>query len=211
VATGIVPLGRYATADIAALTRSAGPRFVLGLGGPQQAHPLGVLNGYLDELDAAGVGPADRLLAALGPRKLDIAARRAAGAITLLTTPGYTADARRALGPDPLLAVHDYTVLSTDAGPARAAIRQHAGFLAGVGGYHANLLRMGFTEAGISALVDELIDAVAGWGTADRIAERIRAHRDAGADHVNLSVLDADGPDALVAAARELATALGLS
>jgi probable F420-dependent oxidoreductase len=213
VATGIVPLGRFDTAAVAEFTRTAGERFVLGLGGPQQARQLAALRGHLDALDRAGVGPDRRLLAALGPRKLRLAAERTSGAITLLTTPEYTATARAQVGPDAVLAVHEFAVLDADADAdrARAAVREHAKFLAGVGGYRAALLRMGFTEADIDTLSDTLIDGVSAWGTAAEIADRVARHRAAGADHVNLSILGATEPSDVREVAARLAGELGLS
>lgn len=211
VATGIVPLGRFDTGAVAEFARAAGDRFVLGLGGPQQRRQLAALRQHLDVLDAAGVGPQRRLLAALGPRKLRLAAERTAGAITLLTTPDHTAEARAQLGPAGVLAAHDFAVLDADADRARAAVREHAKFLAGVGGYRAALLRMGFTEADIDSLSDALIDGVSGWGTAADIADRVRRHRAAGADHVSLSIVGADGPGGVRANAAALAAELGLT
>ena len=95
-------------------------RFVLGLGGPQTARPLARLETYLDELDV----PADRtLLAALGPKKLEMARRRAAGAIALLVTPDYTAQARAILG-DAVLVISQFVVLDTDPDSARRTARE---------------------------------------------------------------------------------------
>jgi len=212
VATGIVPLGVYEPAAVAALHHelsvSHPHRLVLGLGGPQQRRALAALHGCLDDLDGLGVGAADRLIAALGPRKLELARDRSAGAITLLVTPESTASARRALGPDALLAVHQMAVLEADAGRARAVARPTLEFLSRVGGYRSSFRRMGFTDGEVDALAPRLVDAVVAWGDEDEIAARLRAQQDAGADQVVLSVLSAGG--SVVEEARALARPLGV-
>lgn len=183
-------------------------RLIVGLGGPQQgAKPLAAMNAFLDRLDAATPPvPVDRrILAALGPRKLELARERFAGAMTLLTTPDYTASAREILGPDSTLIVEDLVAFDSDPSRARELVRGTVGFLAGVGGYAANFRRMGFADADIDNVSDRLIDAIVAWGDAEAIAARVRAHLDAGADQVVLGVqTDACGPDRL-AAERELA------
>jgi probable F420-dependent oxidoreductase len=193
VATGIVPLGVRATDEIAGLyadlERDAPGRLVLGLGGPQQARPLAALDRYLSELDALGVAPAGRLLAALGPRKTEVARLRSAGAITLLVTPESTARSRALLGPGPLLVVQQMLVLTTDADAARAAGRVPLGFLAGVPGYRSAFLRMGFDDRDVDELSDRLVDAVVVHGDEADVVRRVAAQRAAGADHVALSVL----------------------
>src|SRR5579859_1024164 len=104
VGSAIISLDVYPAEQVAALgTRlgaAASGRLVCGLGGPQRQRPLQALNDYLDHLDqAAPPLPAQRrLLAALGPRKLEVARDRCAGAILLLATPGYIGAARQILG-----------------------------------------------------------------------------------------------------------------
>ncbi|ORI17749.1 LLM class F420-dependent oxidoreductase [Rhodococcus sp. 1163] len=188
VVPGIVPVDRYsssATAQLYSELESSG-RFVLGLGGPQAARPLVGLNAYLDELDV----PADRvILAALGPKKLEMARRRAAGAVALLVTPEYTEAARALLGPDRTLVIDQFVVLENDPGRARAIAREPLSFLATVDGYRQNFLRMGFTSDDVDQLSDKLVDAVVAWGSVEDIAERVDAHLRAGADHVVLAPL----------------------
>lgn len=215
VATGIVPLGVYAPAEVAAmhgeLTEHYSGRFVLGLGGPQQPRSLATLDAQLTELDERGVPAHDRLLAALGPRKVALARRRTAGAITLLVTPEFTAQVRSELGEGPTLVVDQFIALDTDADRARAAVRKPLAFLTTVTGYRAAFLRMGFTEADADQLSDRLTDAVSVWGDIDDIAARVAAHRAAGADHVVLSVLGTDGSPTPLRAAELLADGLGLT
>ena len=210
VVPGIVPTGVHPAHAVAALhadaTRRHPGRFLTGLGAPQQPRALGPLESYLDELDAADppVPRPERLLAALGPRKLALARDRFAGAVTLLVTPEHTADARAALGPDRLLAVMLPTVLATTRPPgeaARARAVEMLGFLLRVPGYRANTRRLGFTDDEIDTVADRLVAAVTAWGTPDDVAARVAEHHAAGADHVVLSPLgDASGGVATVRA-----------
>ncbi|WP_009477807.1 LLM class F420-dependent oxidoreductase [Rhodococcus sp. JVH1] len=195
VATGIIPVGVYdsdAVAQLFADLQTTAPdRFVVGLGGPQVPRPLRALNEYLDRLDRSDPPvPAERrILAALGPRKLELARDRAAGAVALLVTPDYTAEARRSLGPDATLVVSLMTVLGTDAAQARDTARVPLRFLSGVGGYATNFERMGFGADDISGLSDRLVDDLVAWGDADAIVARVHSHLAAGADHVVVSEL----------------------
>ena len=212
VATGIIPVGVYDSGAVAQLhadlQTTAPDRFVVGLGGPQVPRPLRALNDYLDRLDRFDPPvPAERrILAALGPRKLELARDRTAGAVVLLVTPDYTAEARRILGPDATLVVSLMTVLGTDAAQARDTARVPLRFLSGVGGYATNFERMGFGADDISGLSDRLVDDLVAWGDADAIVARVHSHLAAGADHVVVSELG-ERPGEV---ARQLATRLPL-
>jgi probable F420-dependent oxidoreductase len=210
VASGIIPVDHFEPGAVAELHARSGGRFVVGLGGPQQARPMAGLNDWLDRLDRARppVPAAARILAALGPRKLELAAARAAGAIALLVNPGYTAWARGVLGEAPTLVIDQMVVLDTDAARARETARRPLRFLSGIGGYRAAFARMGFTAAEIDALSDRLVDDLVTWGTAGDIGERVSAHLEAGADQVVITVLSGDGQPGLGPAARLLADAL---
>lgn len=211
VVPGIIPVDVYRPAAVvqlhAQLQASAPGRFLVGLGGPQQPRPLGPLNDYLDALDRAGppVPAGRRILAALGPRKLELARDRAAGAVALLVTPAYTEQARRTLGRESALIISQMLVLDTDAARARQVARGPLSFLSGVSGYRANFARMGFTDRDIAGLSDRLVDELVIWGSADRITARVREHLAAGADQVALTVLSQDGQPGPIEAARELA------
>jgi len=196
VAPGILSLDVHGVADVVRLLGllddGEAERLVGGFGGSQRAaRPLAGMREFLDELDATGVPmPAGRrLIAALGPRKLGLARERAAGAIMMLVTPGHTAWARELLGPDATLVVHQLVVLDTDAERARQTVRGPLGFLLSIGGYAANMRRMGFGDADIAGLSDDIVDAVATTGDVGAIIAAVRAHLAAGADHVALSVL----------------------
>jgi probable F420-dependent oxidoreductase len=204
VATGIIPVSSVPTADVVSvyqqLERDRPGRFVVGLGGAHDEHPLRTLNTYLDTLDEAGVPQGARILAALGPNMLDLARDRTSGAYPYLVTPAYAREARARLGPDHLLAVLLMTVPTTDRETARRTVAEPLGFLAGVGGYRRNLLRLGFSESDIDGVSDRLLDGITAWGDPEAIATRIAEYRAAGADQVVLRILD---PDDDVPAARE--------
>jgi probable F420-dependent oxidoreductase len=210
VVPGIIPLDLHGPSEIGALhaeaERIAPGRLVVGIGGPQRLRTgaLAAVARAVDELDAAGAAPKDRrLLAALGPRKLDLARDRFGGAVTLLVDPGYTRWTRDRLGEAPTLAVQQMVVLDEDPAAARAAARGPLGFLSTVGGYAAAFSRMGFDDREIRDLDDRLVDAVVAWGGADAVVARLREQEAAGADHVVVSPLPAPGgPGALEIAER---------
>lgn len=222
LATGIINIW---TAPAAAAARSfqriekAYPgRFLLGVGVGHPEHtqeyvkPYDALASYLDELDAAMVPTSRRVLAALGPRVLRLAAQRSAGAHPYLTTPEHTAKARELVGKSVFLAPEHKVVLTTDAEKARAIGRRYADFYLDLSNYVNNWLRLGFTEADVRKPgSDRLIDAVVAYGTPEAIAHRLREHCDAGADHVAIQVLDSQDDDALISALSELAGPLGLT
>jgi probable F420-dependent oxidoreductase len=180
-------------------------RFIVGLGGARNAHPLETLNTYLNELDCAGVPASTRVLAALGPNMLALARDRASGAYPYLVTPSYVADARATLGPDRLLAVLLMVMPVADREVARKAAAVPLEFLAKVGGYRRNLLRQGFSEADIDGVSDRLLDGVAAWGDTAAIAARVAEYHAAGADQVVLRIL---GVDDIASSRTRLAEAL---
>jgi probable F420-dependent oxidoreductase len=213
VVPGIIPVDVYPAGEVARLhaeleARAPG-RFLAGLGGPQVPRPLAPLHDYLDQLDRAEppVPAGRRILAALGPRKLGIARERAAGAVLMLVTPGYTAEARRVLGREATLVVSQLAVLDTEATRAREAARGPLRFLSGVRGYRASFTRMGLHGSDIAGLSDTLVDRLVAWGSAGTIAARVGQHLEAGADHVTLTMLGG-GPHSTTSAARELARQL---
>jgi probable F420-dependent oxidoreductase len=152
---------------------------------------------YFDQLDAASprVPQGERALAALGPKMLELARERTAGAHPYLVSPEHTAAAREVLGDGPLLAPEQKVVLETDPDTARAVARQHLAVYLRLPNYTNNLLRTGFSEDDLAGGgSDRLVDGIVVWGDLDAVAGRVRAHHDAGADHVCLQVLLADAP-----------------
>src|SRR5579875_140781 len=222
LATGIVNIWAAPAATVAESYQrieSAHPgRFLLGIGVGHPEHtqqyqkPYDALVGYLDELDAANVPTSRRVLAALGPRVLALAASRSAGAHPYLTTPEHTAKAREQLGNTVFLAPEHKVVLTTNAEEARRIGREAVGFYLNLSNYVNNWLRLGFTEQDVRQPgSDKLIDAVVAYGTPEAIAARVTEHLEAGADHVAIQVLGGQSEDALVHALADLASALGLA
>jgi probable F420-dependent oxidoreductase len=216
VATGIVNVWKDDAATIGAdyhrITARYPGRFLLGLGiGHPEAtqeyqRPYAKLVSYLDELDGLKVPADGRVLAALGPRVLKLAAERTAGAHPYLVTPEHTRRAREILGPGPLLAPDQKVVLETDPERARAIARPRVQqpYL-GLTNYLSNLRRLGFTDADFAdGGSDALVDALVVHGDADALARGVTAHLDAGADHVAVQALGPDPMPALRALAGSL-------
>lgn len=217
IATGIVNMWVTPAAEVAAsyhrLNEAHGGRFLLGVGiGHPEAtqeyrSPYETIVRYLDDLDAAGVPAGGRVLAALGPKVLRLAAERTAGAHPYFTTPEHTQQARETLGAGPLLVPEQKVVLDTDAARARATAREAAKMYLGLRNYVGNFKRLGFTDADVAGGgSDALIDALVAQGDAAALAARVRGHLDAGADQVAVQVLGDDDPRP---ALREIAEALG--
>ena len=182
-------------------------RFLLGLGvshghlvaGVRKhdyAKPYSHMVDYLDRMDTAlfmARGPETdpgRLLAALGPKMLELSATRANGSHPYFTTPDHTKVARDLMGPDALLAPEQMVVLETDPAEARRIARAGMKIYLGLPNYFNNLRRSGFDESDWSdGGSDRLVDAVVAWGTEAQIAARVAEHHEAGADHVCVQVL----------------------
>ena len=205
-ATGILNVWSNDPAETAATDaalREAFPgRFVLGIGiGHPEATsdyrlPLTTMRAFLDGLDDAPAPPPveERCLAALGPKMLDLARERTAGAHTYFIPVEHTRSARERLGPDKLLAPEVACVVETDPARARTVARDYAKLYLGLSNYTQNLLNLGFVEDDIEGGgSDRLIDAVIPHGSAAQIAEVVHAHLDAGLDHVCLQPLGEPG------------------
>jgi probable F420-dependent oxidoreductase len=215
LATGITNLyGRDPMAMMAAqrtLAEAYPDRFLLGIGvshapmveklrGHRYERPLAAMRAYLDAMDAApflAAPPAaepPRVLAALGPKMLQLAAERSAGAHPYFVPVEHTAEARKVMGEGPVLAPEQAVVLERDPSRAREIARGHTAYYVGLDNYANNLRRLGFSEDDLAnGGSDRLVDAIVAWGDLDTVAARVRAHLDAGADHVSVQVLD-DAP-----------------
>jgi len=212
VATGIANIwARDALAMAAgqlALGEAYPQRFVLGIGvshkplldvrGQDYGKPLAFMRDYLDAMDHGydvyrGVPPQPRpprVLAALGPKMLELAGAGADGAHTYFVPPEHTAKARETLGPDKLLVPEQVCVLSDDPTVAREIARRHTTSYLRLANYTNNLKRFSFDDADFAdGGNDRLVDTICVWGDADAVAARVRAHLDAGADHVAVQVL----------------------
>jgi probable F420-dependent oxidoreductase len=207
VATGITSIWATPAEDsnrgFDGLEQLAPGRFLLGVGashGPMVDHghpgryqrPLTNTAAYLAALT---VPRERRILAALGPKMLELARTETIGTHPYLVTPGITRHTRESIGAGPVVAVEQAVVLDTDPAAARAIARDHLrGYLA-LPNYVNNWLRSGYTDADVSDEgSDRLVDDLVAWGDAAAVGERIRAHYDAGADHVCVQVLGGGQP-----------------
>lgn len=228
VATGIASVwSRDARATVQAartLADASGDRFVLGLGishkpliaarGHVYQKPVATMRGYLDAMIAAddAVEPGrtvPTVLAALRPPMLRLAAERSLGAHPYLVTVEHTALARAELGPDPLLLVEHKVVIDEDPDAARRRAREEIAWYLQAENYVRNLEWLGFAPEEIAdGGADRLVDALVFHGTAEQVAERLRAHLEAGADHVAVHPCRDDRDPLGVAALRALAPLL---
>jgi len=183
-------------------------RFLLGMGVSHQplvegvrkhtyTKPYSAMKDYLEAMDSALVMAAppteapQRVLAALRPKMLQLAADHANGAHPYFVPPEHTAVARGILGDGPLLAVEQAVVFETDPTKAREIARNHTSTYVGLPNYANNLKQFGFDDDDfLHAGSDRLVDAIVAWGDMDTIVERVKAHHDAGADHVCIQVID---------------------
>ncbi|MFY2861982.1 LLM class F420-dependent oxidoreductase [Mycobacterium sp. THU-M104] len=206
IATGILNLWMHAPGDVAEshaeLTAAHGERFLLGIGVSHAAlidakqpgryrKPLAATASFLDGLDAAPrpVPAESRVLAALGPAMLRLAATRTRGAHPYLVSPDHTAFARETLGEGPLLLPEQTVILCDDADEAhRIGTGMLRSYLS-MPNYANNMLRSGFSEEDVTHVSDRLFDAIIAWGDEEAILRRISEHRSAGADHVCVQVL----------------------
>jgi probable F420-dependent oxidoreductase len=200
-------------------------RFVLGLGvshapsvatrGGAYGKPIETMSAYLDAMaDAAYVGPeperpAPVVLAALGPRMLELAATRTDGAHTYFVPVEHTAMARQRLGPGAFLAVEQAAVIDADRDRAREVARAFCQRYLTLPNYRNGLRRVGWADADMDGGgSDRLIDAVVTQGPLEATLERVRAHIDAGADHVCVQVRSADPGDLAMDRYQELFAAV---
>jgi probable F420-dependent oxidoreductase len=230
VATGIANI--YARDPVAmaaaqnTLAEAYPDRFVLGLGvshaplveqfrGHRYEKPVPTMRAYLDAMDAApyhAVPPAAkpfRVLAALGPKMLQLAAARTDGAHPYFVTPEHTARAREILGAHRLLAVEQAVVLETGSVQAREIARSYMSMYLTLTNYVNNLRALGFGDEDLKdGGSNRLVDAIVAWGDMSAIIDRVRAHHSAGADHVCIQVLTANPRALPLRQWRELASAL---
>jgi probable F420-dependent oxidoreductase len=230
VATGIANI--YARDPLAmsagqkTLAEAYPNRFLLGLGvshvplveklrGHVYEKPVATMRAYLDAMDRAmfqAVPPSTRplrVLAALGPKMLELAAERTDGAHPYNVTPEHTALARKILGPNPMLCPEQAVILETDASKARQIGRKFLEVYLKLPNYRNNWIRLGYSEEDCNnGGSDRLVDALIAWGDAGAIRDRVRAHHAAGADHVCIQVLSEVPKSLPMTQWRKLASAL---
>ena len=218
VATGIANIyARDAFSSAAAqhgLNEQSGGRFLLGLGvshvplveGIRKLHygkPVATMRAYLQAMASSNYGsvaPAQQpktVLAALGPKMLELSRDLADGAHPYNVPPEHTQQARGILGPGKYLCVEQGAILETDPAKARTAARRFLSIYLGLPNYVENWKRLGFTDADVAGGgSDRLIDSIIVWGDEKAIRTRIEAHWQAGADHVCVQAIDQTGlPD----------------
>ena len=188
-ATSIVNVWTYDPAELdaefAALDAEFPGRILVGIGighpeyTAQYASPLAAMRTFLDGLDA--LAPHRRCLAALAPQMLELSRLRALGASPYFTPPEHTREARKQLGDGPLLAPELAFALGDD--PASA--HEYAQTYLALGNYRRTLERFGMGE--------DDVDKIVPHGSAEHVADTVRAHLDAGADHVCVQALGEDG------------------
>lgn len=215
IGTGIASIyNRDAGAAMAGartLAEQSGGRFILGLGvshaplvegvrGHKYGKPYSTMKAYLEQLKAApyqAVRPAEEppvVIAALGPKMLELASTAVQGAHPYFTTPEHTRIARETMGPDAMLCVEQKILLETDADKARQLARQVAQIYSGLPNYRNSWKRLGFEDADFeNGGSDAFIDATFAWGDIDAIKARIQAHHDAGASHVCVQPVNPNG------------------
>ncbi|MEU7578153.1 TIGR03620 family F420-dependent LLM class oxidoreductase [Streptomyces sp. NPDC041068] len=236
VASGIANIAFREPLTLAAAERTLGEafpgRYLLGLGGhrvddtvsevdgypvPTRGKALTTMRRYLDSMDAAPAhGPVPdpaprRVLAALGPKMLELAAERTWGAHPYFVSVEHTARARKIMGPDAFLGVEQAVVLDTDIDRAREVAARHVGFYVTAAPHQAaNVRRLGFGDEDIAGgrPSRRLVDAIVAYGDCDALHARVREHLEAGADHVCVQVLTGDPAALPLPQWRELAPAL---
>ena len=194
-----------------ALAEQSGNRFLLGIGvshkpfvegvrGLTYRPPVATMRDYLEKMAASpyqSVPPSEEpptVIAALGPKMLELARDKCAGAHPYFVSPEHTAFAREILGPDKWLCVEQKVILETDPSKARELARPVAQIYAGLPNYRNNWLRMGLSEGDFeNGGSDKFIDATFAWGTVEQIQARIQEHFDAGADHVCIQPVNPNG------------------
>jgi len=193
-------LGELAPGRIALGLGVSHAHLVTGVRGHAYEKPVATMSGYLDAMQKAlymGPKPASEppvVIAALRPRMLALAAAKTRGAHPYFVPPEHTKRAREILGRGPLLLPEQMVMLETDATKARAAARVAMKIYLGLPNYQNNLLWLGYTHDDFAnGGSDRLVDAIVAWGDEKAIAARVQAHFDAGADHVCIQPLQAEG------------------
>ena len=214
IATGIANIyNREPGVTLAAqhsLAEQSNGRFLLGLGvshkplvegvrGLKYGPPVKTMNDYLEKMKSSpytAITHTEKpptVIAALGPKMLELAASKCDGAHPYFSSPDHTAMARSIMGPDSWLCVEQKVILEEDPSKARELARAGATMYQSLPNYRNNWLRMGLTEEDINQSSDKFIDTTFAWGKPDQIQSRINEHFDAGASHVCIQPIHPNG------------------
>jgi len=175
---------------------------VEGVRGLNYGPPVKTMRNYLEGMKAAPYTAFSHeeepptVIAALGPKMLELASEMTQGAHPYFTSPEHTAMAREKLGKDSWLCVEQKVILEKDPTKAREAAKQTAAIYKDLPNYRNNWIRMGLADEDIDSLNNKFIDTTFAWGTEAAISERISAHFDAGADHVCIQPVNPNGQKA---------------
>jgi probable F420-dependent oxidoreductase len=216
MATGIANIWARDPVTMAAATNTlaelSGGRFLLGIGvshkplvsnvrGHSYNKPYTYMKEYLPRMKSAlyqaprPKEPAPVVIAALHPKMLELCATQANGTHTYFVPPEHTVKARAAIGPKAMICVEQAIVLETDAAKARTAARAYMKtYVPRLPNYTNALKALGWADKEFeNGCSDRLVDAIVAWGTEDQIRDRIEAQLKAGATHVCIQPLRADG------------------
>ncbi len=191
-------------------------RFIMGLGvshaplvkdirGHAYQKPVSTMRNYLESMQNSlymaptAESPAPIVLGALRQHMLQLSADKASGAHPYFVPPEHTAWARNILGPDALLCPEQKLLLESDPDTARRIARSHMGTYTALDNYKNNLRQFGFDDADFeNSGSDKLVDAIVAWGDERALQARVKAHWQAGANHVCIQALQdgsMSGPD----------------
>ncbi|MCB2047863.1 MAG: TIGR03620 family F420-dependent LLM class oxidoreductase [Novosphingobium sp.] len=204
IATGILNLWKYEPAAVAdwfaGLSDTHKARTMIGIGishsaliGEDYARPLANTRKFLEGLEAAGMAMDNTSLAALGPKMVALSGDRTAGAHPYLVDAEHTRRAREILGPGKLLAPEQGVAFGADAAQARKTAATGIGFYNTLPNYRNNWLRLGYSDEEIENDADRFIDGIVACGEVATMAGRVREHWQAGADHVCVQIISAEG------------------
>ncbi len=204
IATGILNLWKYEPAEVAdwfaGLSDAHKARTMIGIGishsaliGEEYAKPLTNTRKFLEGLEAAGMAMDNTSLAALGPKMVALSGEKTAGAHPYLVDPEHSRQARAILGSGKLLAPEQGVAFGATIEDARATAAKGVSFYKGLPNYRNNWLRLGYTEDEIENDADRFIDGIVACGEVATMAARVREHWAAGADHVCVQIISAEG------------------
>jgi len=209
-----------------ALTEAFPERVVVGIGvshenlvrdvrGHDFRQPLSSLRSYLEAMDKAPYRaerpstPVHRVVGALGPAMLSLAAEKTDGAHPYMVPTQHTAWARNILGPTALLCPDQMVVLESDRRKAMEIARSRIGVYLGQPHYTNNLKRFGYTEDDFrDGGSDRMVHALVAMGSLEDIAQRVKEHLELGADHISVQPLTEEPRGVPLWQWRELAPAL---